>query len=84
MSTEIRKGGEKGATHTVTGNLTIKGITKSVTFPATSNVAGDNASLDAEFAINRRDFSLNYAGMPNDLIRDDVLIKLAIKAKKAA
>jgi len=83
VSTEIKKGGEKGATHTVTGNLTIKGITKSVTFPATINVAADNASLDAEFSINRRDFSLNYAGMPNDLIRDDVLIKLAIKAKKA-
>ncbi|MDB5218831.1 MAG: Rhodanese-like domain protein [Myxococcaceae bacterium] len=84
VSTEIKKGGDKGATHTVTGNLTIKGITKSVTFPATINVAGDNASVDAEFAINRRDFSLNYAGMPNDLIRDDVLIKLAIKAKKAS
>lgn len=83
VSTEIKKGGEKGATHTVTGNLTIKGITKSVTFPATINVAGDNASLDAEFSINRRDFSLNYPGKPNDLIRDDVLIKLAIKAKKA-
>ncbi len=84
VSTEIKKGGEKGASHTVTGNLTIKGITKSVTFPATINVAGDNASVDAEFAINRRDFSLNYAGMPNDLIRDDVVIKLAIKAKKAS
>jgi polyisoprenoid-binding protein YceI len=84
VSTEVKKGGEKGASHTVTGNLTIKGITKSVTFPATINVAGDNASVDAEFAINRRDFSLNYAGMPNDLIRDDVLIKLAIKAKKSS
>ena len=81
-STEIKKGGEKGATHTVTGNLTIKGITKSVTFPATIAVAGDAANVDAEFAINRRDFQLNYAGMPNDLIRDDVVIKLTIKGKK--
>lgn len=84
VSTEIKKGGEKGATHTVTGNLTIKGITKSVTFPATIQVTGDAANVDAEFAINRRDFSLNYAGMPNDLIRDNVVIKLAIKGKKAA
>lgn len=83
VSTAIKKGGEKGATNTVTGNLTIKGITKSVTFPATINVTGDSASLDAEFSINRRDFSLNYPGKPNDLIRDDVLIKLSIKAKKA-
>jgi polyisoprenoid-binding protein YceI len=81
-STEIKKGGDKGATHTVTGNLTIKGITKSISFPATVSVTGDAASLDAEFSINRRDFSLNYAGKPNDLIRDDVLIKLTIRAKK--
>lgn len=83
-STAIKKGGEKGATHTVTGNLTIKGITKSISFPANIKVAGDAASLDAEFALNRRDFSLNYAGMPNDLIRDDVVIKLAIKGNKAS
>lgn len=84
VSTRIAKGGDKGATHTVTGTLTIKGIAKTVTFPATIQIAGDSASVDTEFAINRRDFSLNYAGMPNDLIRDDVVIKLAIKAKKPA
>lgn len=83
VSTEIKKGGENGASHTVTGNLTIKGITKSVTFPATVSLGGDTANVDAEFAINRRDFSLNYAGMPNDLIRDEVVIKLAIRGKKA-
>jgi hypothetical protein len=55
-----------------------------VTFPATISLAGDTANVDTEFAINRRDFSLNYAGMPNDLIRDDVVIKLAIRAKKGA
>ena len=83
VSTKIEKGGDKGATHTITGNLTIKGITKSVTFPATVKLTGDAADVDAEFAINRRDFSLNYAGMPNDLIRDDVVIKLTIRAKKS-
>lgn len=83
VSSEIKKGGDKGATHTITGNLTIKGITKTVTFPATVQLAGDTANVDAEFAINRRDFQLNYAGMPNDLIRDDVVIKLTIRGKKA-
>ena len=84
VSTEIKKGGENGATHTVTGNLTIKGITKAISFPATVTLNGDAANVDAEFAINRRDFSLNYAGMPNDLIRDNVVIKLLIRAKKGA
>jgi len=82
MSTDIKKGGERGASHTVTGNLTLKGVTKSITFPATITTASDSASVDAEFSINRRDFSLNYPGMPNDLIRDNVVIKLSIRSKK--
>lgn len=82
-STKIEKGGANGASHTVTGNLTIKGNSKSITFPANVKVEGDQASVDAEFAINRRDFGLNYAGKPNDLIRDDVVIKLTIRATKA-
>lgn len=84
VSKEIKKGGDKGATHTVTGDLTIKGITKTMTFPATISVAGDAANVDAEFVINRRDFSLNYPGKPNDLIRDDVVIRLTIRAKKSS
>jgi polyisoprenoid-binding protein YceI len=84
VSKEIKKGGDKGATHTVTGDLTIKGITKTLTFPATINVGGDAANVDAEFVINRRDFSLNYPGKPNDLIRDDVVIRLTIRAKKSS
>ena len=83
VSTEVKKGGDKGATHTVTGNLTVKGITKAITFPATIKTEGDSVSVDADFAINRRDFQLNYAGMPNDLIRDDVAVKLTVKAPKS-
>jgi len=82
VSTAVKQGGDKGASHTITGNLTIKGISKSITFPANVVVSGDQVSVDAEFAINRREYDLNYAGMPNDLIRDDVVIKLAIKAAR--
>jgi len=79
-STSIRVGGEKGATHTVTGNLEMHGITKSISFPARIQVNGDQLSVDAEFSIQRKDFGLNYPGKVDDLIRDDVLIKLAIRA----
>jgi polyisoprenoid-binding protein YceI len=81
-STSIKAGGEKGATHTVTGNLELHGVTKSITFPATIKL-GDAADVDAEFAINRKDFGIVYPGMPDDLIKDDVLLKLHIRAKKA-
>jgi len=82
-STAIKPGGENGATHTVSGNLELHGVTKGITFPAKIKIDGDQVSVDAEFAINRKDFSIVYPGMPDDLIKDDVLIKLALHAKKA-
>lgn len=83
-STEIKPGGSSGATHTITGNLTLHGVTKSVTFPATINVTPDVANVDANFSINRKDFGINYAGAQDNLIRDDVVLKLTIRANKAS
>ena len=66
----------------ITGNLTLHGVTKSITFPADVRVGSASVDVDAEFAINRKDFGIVYAGKPDDLIRDDVVIKLAIRATK--
>lgn len=83
-STSIKAGGEKGASHTVTGNLQLHGVTKSISFPATIKTGADSVDVDAEFVINRKDFGIVYPGMPDDLIKDEVLLKLQIRAKKAA
>jgi polyisoprenoid-binding protein YceI len=82
-STDIKPGGEKDATHTVTGNLDLHGITKAITFPATIKVDSAAATLDAVFSINRKDFGILYAGRTDDLIRDEVLIKLYVRAPRA-
>jgi polyisoprenoid-binding protein YceI len=81
-STSIKAGGENGATHTVTGNLELHGVTKSISFPATIKTAADAVDVDAEFAIKRKEFGIVYPGMPDDLIKEDVLIKLKLHAKK--
>lgn len=83
VSTEIKPGGEKGATHTVTGNLTMHGVTKSVTFPATIAVTPEAATVDSTFSINRKDFGIVYAGAADNAIRDDVVLTLKIRATKA-
>lgn len=82
-STTVRPGGQ-GGTHTVTGNLELHGVTKQISFPATIRIVGDGVETDAEFAINRKDFNIVYPGMPDDLIKDDVLLKLKIRAKKSS
>jgi len=81
-STSIKAGGEQGATHTVTGNLQLHGVTKSISFPATIKLGATAVEVSAEFAINRKDFGVVYPGMPDDLIKDQVLLKLQIQAKK--
>jgi polyisoprenoid-binding protein YceI len=82
VSTAIKAGGEGGASHTVTGNLTLHGVTKSVTFPATINVTPDVATVDSTFSINRKDFGINYAGAADNAIRDNVVLTLKIRANK--
>jgi len=82
VSTAIKPGGENGASHTVTGNLTLHGVTKAVTFPATINVTPDVATVDSSFSINRKDFGINYAGAADNLIRDNVVLTLHVRATK--
>jgi polyisoprenoid-binding protein YceI len=83
VSTEIRPGGDKGASHTITGNLTLHGVTKAVTFPATIAATADAITVNSTFSINRKDFGINYAGAADNLIRDDVVLTLTIRATKA-
>ena len=80
QSTAITKGGDKGASNTVTGNFQLHGVTKSITFPATISVSGGSVSMDSEFSINRRDFGMIYPSKPDALIKNDVLIKLTLRA----
>lgn len=82
-STSVRAGGANGATHTITGNLELHGVTKAISFPATIEVEPEVVSVNAEFSINRKDFGIVYPGMPDDLIRDDVLVRLNVAANKA-
>jgi polyisoprenoid-binding protein YceI len=67
-------------THTVSGNLTLKGVTKNITFPAQLTISGNSASAVAKFNINRQDWNIVYPGKPDDLIRNDVHLGIALKA----
>ena len=79
-STKIDAAG--GDNYTVTGNFDLHGVKKSISFPATIKVAADNVAVDAEFAINRKDFGIVYAGKADDLIRDQVVIKLNLRVPR--
>lgn len=84
-STKVEK---KGKNWMVTGDLTMKGVTKQISFPIT--VAGfvkderaTKIGVTAETIINRRDYGVNYGkNMPNGVaaLSDDIKVVLNIEA----
>ncbi len=82
VSTKIEPESGPDATHSITGDFTLRGVTKSITFPATVNVSDEVVTLASEFSINRMDFGVAYKGKADDLIREGVVIKLNINAER--
>ena len=86
---EISKSETKNGKTFITGNMTIKGITKQITFPATVAVNNDSLTLISQtFQINRADFNIKYKSKTffNDLkdkfVNDDFDFQVTIIAKK--
>lgn len=74
-----------GATHTVSGNLTLKGVTKNVTFPAIIKTTDNVVTAQANFNINRTDWGLVYGNdksLGDKFIRPEVNISFSITANK--
>jgi polyisoprenoid-binding protein YceI len=82
------EGGVK-PTHEITGNLTMRGVTKSITFPAAVTVTdGKVKAVTNEFAINRTLWGVNFksrtvfAEFKDDFIGDMINLKFDVEFKK--
>ncbi len=69
--------------YSITGNLTMHGVTKSITFPAQISVTDSEVTAQAEFSIKRFDWGIEYKGKADDLIRDEVVIRFDLRATPA-
>ena len=65
--------------YTVTGDLTLLGKTKPVSFPASITATGDALSVSAAFAIDRTVWGMNYG---KGKIDDKVDLGIKVTAKK--
>ena len=81
-STKVEK---SGSGWSVSGNLTMKGVTKSVSIPFNltgflpgGQRSGPRMGITAETTINRRDFGVNYGTAA--MLGDDVKVVLQIEA----
>ncbi len=79
---EISKYKVADPTHTISGNLTIKGISKNIEFPAKITVDGNSANALAKFNIDRTQWKIIYPGKPDDLIRNDIHFGILLHARK--
>ncbi len=88
-STDIKL---KNNIYTITGDLTIKGITKSITFPLTvlgpvkSPMNGDDViGATGQTVINRQDFDIKWNNKMDEngyILGDDVTININLEAHK--
>ena len=72
-------------THMITGNLEMKGVKKSIKFPAKVTMADGSVTAEAKFNINRKEWGMNYGtddSIKDKFIRPTVHIGLNIIAKK--
>lgn len=74
-STSITATPGAAGTHTVTGDLTLHGVTQRLTFPVQIHQTADALTGQAEITIDRQKFGVTYPGMPDDLIKDEVVLK---------
>lgn len=75
-STKVEK---KGNDYVITGDLTIKGVTKSVSIPAAVTSSGNKLTFKGTFSVARLDFKV---GHKSDSVSDVLKINYVVPADK--
>ncbi|ALI98708.1 YceI family protein [Rufibacter tibetensis] len=74
-----------GANFSVSGNFTLKGVTKNITFPARIELDDNALEAEANFNIDRRQWQMNYGNdktLGDKFISETVNIELDLEAKR--
>ena len=65
----------------ISGNLTMRGVTKNITFNANvTEVSENSVRANADFNVAREDWGVNYAGQADDLISKEFNLKIDVVA----
>ncbi|MGF1586138.1 MAG: YceI family protein [Bacteroidales bacterium] len=80
---------ENGFTHHITGNLLMRGVTRSIGFNANVDLSGDQVTAQSEqFLIDRTEWGVNYesptvyANLVDRFILDDIALVVNLNASK--
>lgn len=78
-----------GNTYEISGDLTIKGITNPITFPATVNVEDNQITADATITVDRAKYDVRYGsgsffdGLGDKMIYDEFELQVSLVASQA-
>lgn len=81
--TGVKKNDDKEYTSLVTGNLTVKGKTNAISFPAKITNAGGVITLESnKFSFDRQKFDVAYqSSMKDAVIKDEIDMTVKVSAK---
>lgn len=68
--------------YTAHAMVTMKGVTRPMTFPVDLRVTGDQAHLTGAFVVNRADFGIGTSGPWNRLVGRQVTVRVALQARR--
>lgn len=77
-----------GDVYDITGNMTIKGITNAVTFPATVKMTGNTITADGKAVLDRTKYDIRYGSksffenIGDKAIYDDFTVEMRLVASK--
>lgn len=75
----------EGANFSISGNFTLKDVTKNITFPARVDLDGNTLKANGNFDIDRRQWRMNYGNdktLGDKFISETVNIELDLQAKR--
>jgi len=76
VSTKVEK---KGNDYNIVGNLTLKGVTKTMTIPASVSESGSKITFKGTFSVNRLEYKV---GKKSDIVPDGMKISYSVSAEK--
>ena len=83
-STSIAASSDADYTHTVTGDITIRGVTKPQTFPIRVTQIDGGWRGTAAFDLKRMDFNVAYKGAADNLVKTKIPLTLELVATKSS
>ncbi|BDD05005.1 YceI family protein [Aureibacter tunicatorum] len=84
----VEKKGKNGNNYEITGDLTIKGISHSITFPARVDIKGNSATANASVDIDRTKWNVKYGSgsffdnLGDRTIYDEFNLKISLATKE--